>query len=735
MKNFYSDGFSLVEIMVSFAIVILLLVTVYGLIIQSLKLTEENKIRLAATILADQKMERIRNLPYDSIGTTAGIPNGVIPENETVNNASGSFLVNTVVLYVDDPADGVLPSDLLPTDYKSARVRVSWTGFYGDRSVTTFSIIAPRGLETSPDGGTLVVTVYNESGVKVNLADVTIRNYTVSPTIDFTLQTATSGVVMVPGAPESIEGYEIIVTKTGYSTTSTTARTAFNPNPTWVNVSVYNDQVSEPFYPIDILSNLTIRAIKQSLPQNYKINTDTSGEDQTNPRLALDSAGNVYVVWQDYRHGSQAKIYAQKYSSGVAQWAGDKVIGSANNQILPDVLVDDSGNGLYIAWNDNSNGNQDAYLVKLHTATGNDLWGGSRKIDTAADNQDQTKPRLALAPDGDLIVAWQDSRNDSGDIYAIRYKNDHSTEWNEFKVSSDGGSSEQNTPVVITGADDNTYVAWVDLRDGNQDVYAQKLSPAAAKLWAGDLKINSDGGSTNQSYPNLAIDADNDLYAVWTDERNGATNQDIYAQKIASSSQIKLWGSSDFLINTDAGTSTNQYNPSIAVDTDKNVFIVWTDERYGNQDVYAQKVDVNINRQWSPDLRVNVNTGGSDQTYPDVTINPATGKPYATWQDNRNNDFDIYASEFDSYGSITNIADLPITLAGAKKIGEDPIILKYTRSFSTNSGGQVVLSNIEADTYTITESSPTYTIVMSNPPIPAVLPPNTSLEVTLYLED
>lgn len=730
-----SRGFSLVEVMVSLAIVVLLLVSVYGLIIQSLKLTEENKLKLSATILAEQKIERIRNLPYDSIGTTAGIPNGSIPDNEVVSNPAGSFSVNTVVLYVDDAFDGVAPADLLPTDYKSVRVRVSWTGPFGDRSETVFTKIAPRGMETSPGGGTLVITVFNAVGIPVDLADVVVVNSSVSPAVNITLQTATSGAVVIPGAPESIEGYQITVSKAGYSTSSTTARTAANPNPTQTNVTVLNDQKTEVFYQIDLLSTLTIKAISQNLPENYKINTDTSGEDQTNPRLALDNSGNVYVVWQDYRQGSAAKIFAQKYSGGVAQWAGDKLIGAANNQILPDILIDESGNGLYIAWSDDDGhaGNQDAYLVKLQTSTGNDLWGGSNRIDTAADNMNQTKPRLALAPDGDLIVVWQDNRAGNDDIYAIRYRNDHATEWSEFKVNSDSGSSNQTTPVVVGGSDDKTYVAWTDERNGNQDIYAQKLSSTSTKLWAGDYKLDSSGDSSNQYYVNLAVDGDDNLYAVWTDERNGSDNRDVYAQKVASSSQTKLWGT-DLIVNTDGLASTSQYSPAIAIDASDIAYVVWIDERYGNQDIYAQKIDPNANRLWSPDLRVNVNVGTSDQTNPDVTINPATGKPYASWQDNRNSDMDIYATEFDDYGSATNLANVPITVTGAKKIGEDPIIYKYSRSFTTDSLGTITLANMEWDTYTITETSATYSIVMSNPPIPAILDPNTSLLITLYME-
>lgn len=731
-------GFSLVEMIVSITIVVLILLATYGLIGQSMKVTQENKYKMSAMLIANQKIEQLRNLPYNSLGTVSGIPNGPVPDNELIEDSRGNFNINTVIVYVDDPFDGTdggSPDDTLPYDYKVARIRVSWLGFLGYRQVTAFSNIAPRGIETNPGGGTLVITVFDANGQPVNLADVNVKNSLVSPAINVDYQTASSGILTIPGAPESIEGYEITVSKSGYSTSSTTARTISNPNPTLVNATVLNDQKTEISFAIDLLSTLRITTIKQNLPENWIVNTDTSGENQTNSRLTIDNDGNTYVVWQDYRNGSAGKIYAQKYdASKVAQWPNttspeDRVIGAANNQILPDILIDNSSASLYIAWNDNSNGNQDSYLVKLAAANGNDLWGGAKKIETAANSADQTKPRMALSGN-DLIAVWQDYRSGNNDIYALKYRNDHSIAWPEFRVNSDVGTTAQTDPTVATDSGGNAFFAWTDDRDGNRDIYWAKFDSGGTRQWVNDLLANS-SSSANQYTPNIALDSSGKIYLTWVDERN--VNQDVYSQSFDATG-TPLW-SGDLRTNSDTGSST-QNGPTIAINGSDIIFIAWTDERNGNPDIYAQKLDTDGTKLWAADLRVNINADDSSQSIPDLTINPTSGKPVATWQDDRDNNYDIFATEFDIYGASTTIANLPLILTSNKRIGENPIIFKYTGTATTDSNGEVIINNLEWDSYLIaTGTAATYSIVLSDPSLPVNLPPDSIIDVILNVDN
>ncbi|MEA2088896.1 MAG: prepilin-type N-terminal cleavage/methylation domain-containing protein [Patescibacteria group bacterium] len=734
------NGFTLIESLITILVMSILFLGVYELIIFSIKITNDNKHRMAATIISNQKMEIIRNLPYNDIGTVSGMVNGVIQNNEIVQQGGNIFNINTFVKYEDDAFDGISTTeggtDTIPTDYKSVRIRVSWTGGFQEKNVVAYTIISQRGIETSAGGGTLAILVYDANGLPVNSADVLVQNNIVAPVIDFSAQTNAQGKLIFYGAPTSTEAYRITVSKTGYSVSSTTDRTLENPNPTKPHASVIEDWKTEITFYIDKVSNLNITTIKQDLLDNWLINTDGSGENQIHPDFAVDPLGNLYFVWEDYSNTSDSKIYSQKYDlTPVKLWAVDKIVSSANKQINPSIASDSVGN-FYITWNDDRNGNQDSYLIKTDS-DGNDLWTGDKKINTDAGNEDQINPQVAISKidtTATSTVVWQDNRNSNWDIYAQRFDSDGNNLWtNDLKANNDGATTDQHSPTLAIDSTDNIYVIWTDERNGNKDIYAQKYDASGSKLWgASDLKVNNDGTATDQYSANIAIDSSNNIYIVWTDERN--SNKDIYIQKYDASGS-KLWGASDLKANND-GTLTNQHSPDLAIDSSDNIYIIWTDERNGNKDIYAQKYDSDGNKLWTNDLRVNINVGNSDQDNPEIIINPFDGKAYACWQDNRDGNYDVYASPVEPYGSISYIANVPVTITGAKKIGENPIIYKYTVDQTSDSNGEINLVNIEWDSYTVELQTgySGHSIIMSDPSIPINLLPDETQELILYLE-
>jgi prepilin-type N-terminal cleavage/methylation domain-containing protein len=729
-------GMSLVEVLISVTILAVITLSVYSLIDYVLRLTAENKFKLGAIMQADLKMERVKNLPYDQVGTTAGIVRGVLPDNETINDNNGTYNINTLVQYKDDPFDGTAsgtPNDLLPTDYKQVRILVRYTSPFGIRDIITYTNIAPQGIETSNGGGTLTINVMNSSGQPVSLANVHIVNNSLSPSIDITDQTDTSGSLNFPGAPPSVEGYQITVTKADYSTSSTTARTAYNPNPTLPNASVYANSRTVISFAIDLLGELNIQTVQAALPANWKINTDSGTDNQTNSRIAIDNAGNFYIVWRDFRSGSNGKVYGQKYNpSRVKQWASDVNIATPNDTDLPDVKVDSFGD-LYVSWNDNSNGNEDVFLSKRSSANGNDMWTGPKKIDTTADNKDQTNSRIAVSANGTTTIVWQDNRNGNLDSFISRIDINHINIWaSEVKLNTNAvNTTDQYEPVVAIDTDDKIYSAWTDRRNGNKDIYAARLNSSGTHEWANNLKLNTDAGTADQSEPSMAVDSENSIYATWTDLRNG--NEDIYMVKFDAAGTL-LWTPDN--IEVAAATSSEQSESSITIDSNDNLYIVWTDMRNGNQDIFAQKYDKNGNRLWTDDLRVNINNDSSNQFNPNVTMNPANDKPVATWEDDRSGNADIYASQFDLYGSETSINNVPLIVYGAKQIGNNPVIFKYIRNHVTNASGLLNLPDMEWDNYTIATGTgySAHPILMTVPDQPVNLPANSTLNVKIYME-
>ena len=132
IKNRTKRGFSLVEVVIVSGLIAVVFTGLLMSFRYSLELVANSRAKLSALSLANDRMEYFRSLPYASVGTVAGIPPGVIPQNSSTTLNDIVFYERVLVEYVDDPADGILGSTTnpdindIPSDYKRLKVEISW---------------------------------------------------------------------------------------------------------------------------------------------------------------------------------------------------------------------------------------------------------------------------------------------------------------------------------------------------------------------------------------------------------------------------------------------------------------------------------------------------------------------------------------------------------------------------------------------------------------------------------
>ncbi|MFA5095582.1 MAG: prepilin-type N-terminal cleavage/methylation domain-containing protein [Candidatus Paceibacterota bacterium] len=107
-------GFTLIEILVGTAVFILVALAAYqsfGVLMNSVSVS---RAKIAATAIANEKFEIIRNLPYQDVGIIGGLPAGKITRTENVLRDNYSFTIVTSIRSIDDPFDGTI--DGIPND-------------------------------------------------------------------------------------------------------------------------------------------------------------------------------------------------------------------------------------------------------------------------------------------------------------------------------------------------------------------------------------------------------------------------------------------------------------------------------------------------------------------------------------------------------------------------------------------------------------------------------------------
>ncbi|PIP24867.1 MAG: hypothetical protein COX34_01870 [Candidatus Nealsonbacteria bacterium CG23_combo_of_CG06-09_8_20_14_all_36_12] len=294
-------GFTLVETLVAIGLGAIIFIGLFTAFQGGMRLLSENKARASAISLANEKMELIRNLPYEKVGTVGGIPPGALPQEENATLNGINFTLKTFIQYIDDPADGLSSQDEngITADYKKVRIEVAWQGKSGKKSIALISNFSPPGIETITGGGTLIISVLDANSNPVDRAEVKIENSKVSPPISLTTLTNDQGKVIFPGSPAT-DSYKITINKTNYSTTKTYDVTPENPNPNPGHLTILEGETTEATFFIDRLGSISADTFQYSeelpLPKLPNLTFNIRGEKA----IGKDSQGNpIYKYSQN----------------------------------------------------------------------------------------------------------------------------------------------------------------------------------------------------------------------------------------------------------------------------------------------------------------------------------------------------------------------------------------------------------------------------------------------------
>ncbi|MGA2625024.1 MAG: T9SS type A sorting domain-containing protein [Bacteroidota bacterium] len=367
----------------------------------------------------------------------------------------------------------------------------------------------------------------------------------------------------------------------------------------------------------------------------------TAANEQDAATIVSDGSGGAIITWED-RRGSSWDIYAQRVNaSGVPQWTtnGDSICTVTGDQMTPAIISDGSG-GAFITWVDTRSGNWDIYAQRVN-ASGAPQWTANG-VAICAEAHSQDCPAIASDGSGGAIIAWRDMRGTKREIYAQRVNASGITQWTSNGVPMDTVTSYQWNPTIASDGSGGAIITWADDRNGNDDIYAQRVNASGTVQWtANGYAICT--AAAFQENPVLVPDGSGGAIITWYDHRNG--NDDIYAQRVNASGAVQ-WYSDGIAICTATG---DQMTPVIISDGSGGAIITWTDHRGSNDDIYAQRVNASGVPQWITNGD-SICTATGDQASP-ILVSDGSGGAIITWQDTRSNNSDIYAQHVNGSGT------------------------------------------------------------------------------------
>lgn len=327
---------------------------------------------------------------------------------------------------------------------------------------------------------------------------------------------------------------------------------------------------------------------------------------------AVGPNGELYVCWRGFSGGS-GQIFFDKSLDGGETFSNDKIISSAPNSWFPHMAVDLSGgtfNGyIYVTWNDERNGDDDVFLS--YSSDGGDNWSPALRVnnDPVSNGKLQYWPSIAISENGEIVILFYDTRNTPTNNVIEAY----------IARSTDGGATFTNE--LVSTQPSPTNIPNSDVRFGdyiNIDFYGSNIVP------------------------------------VWTDERAGGFDMDIYSAVINPIVPVELINFTAKIINGKnilewtTATEKNNLGFEIQRSLDNNIFTTigfvqgsgtstefhhysFTESGTGNTLYYRLKqIDFNGSYTYSKVIKINsatVSTLQLDQNYPNP-FNPVTNIKY-----------------------------------------------------------------------------------------------------------
>ncbi|HKW13461.1 MAG TPA: T9SS type A sorting domain-containing protein [Candidatus Krumholzibacteria bacterium] len=265
-------------------------------------------------------------------------------------------------------------------------------------------------------------------------------------------------------------------------------------------------------------------------------------------------------------------------------------------------------------------------------------WNATKGLAVCTAVNDQTNPMLVTDANGGAIATWFDYRNGQSEIFAQRISANGDLLWTPVGVRIAPSTFDWT---MVADESGGAFIVWPG--NSGYDLYAQHVSPTGQLLWGagvndGVVVCSAPGW---QRYPTAIFDPSGDVVIAWHDQRT--SDYAIYAQRLSPAGVAK-WATDGVVVS--ATVNREQY-PSIATDG-AGGWIVAYDRTYK---VYAQRLNGNGTTLWAAGGSA-IATGTTYSDSPPRLSPDGAGGAIILWDDKRNGFWNIYAQHVNSTGAV-----------------------------------------------------------------------------------
>ena len=316
-----------------------------------------------------------------------------------------------------------------------------------------------------------------------------------------------------------------------------------------------------------------------------------------------------------------------------AQWSSDASVNNAictlaGEQAIPKIATCPNGD-TYIGYFSNESGNYDIRLQRLDSQ-GNELWAsGGILISNNSSMTWLTDWDMAADINNHCILTWQDVRNGNNNTYAYRISPTGSFIWGANGIALSNNAAFNASPKVVCTQAGNAVFAW----SSDDVIIMQKINPAGAKQWGDDgITLSS---ANRLTWPQLMPVGTDDVIMKYFDDSGlpNAPTRHVYAQRYGPTGS-PVWTNPTVVSNAGGISAWTQIFPFINDGSD-GFYIAWHDDRDNNNlaSSWVQHVNSAGVVQYAANGVEVSTTAGFNHYYPYLASPPGSSEVYVYWNE------------------------------------------------------------------------------------------------------
>ncbi len=234
------------------------------------------------------------------------------------------------------------------------------------------------------------------------------------------------------------------------------------------------------------------------------LETEDTGQ-ATGPKIGIDDAGNVIVVWQQQHGGSTFDIMANRYEPGTGWGTATFVEDDPGTAVSPSLAVHGDGTAIAV-WGQNDGTVYNVYASRYVPGTG---WGTPVPIDNLSNSAASAFAQVEMDAAGNAFAAWVQSDGTRANVWVNHYT--VGTGWGFAEMIDTDNTASAERARLGVGPAGHAVVAWKQ----SDNLWANRYDPTSGE-WGTDEEIDTGIGMNFAEQPSVAVDADGNATVVWS---------------------------------------------------------------------------------------------------------------------------------------------------------------------------------------------------------------------------